>query len=42
MIRSVDGVFRVFCVLVHLSLRRADPRRGRAIVATGGSKDGVG
>ena len=37
----VHGAFRVVCVLVHLSLCRADPRCGRAIVATGVSKDDV-
>ena len=35
----MDGVFRVACVPVHLSLCRVDPRCGLlARVATGGSK----
>ena len=37
----MDVVFRVVCVLVHLSFCRVDPRCGLAIVATGGDADGL-
>ena len=37
----MDGAPQVVCVLVHLSLCRADPRCGQAKVATGGSTDDV-